>query len=200
MGKVPLMEQEHFWHLAKATLLAAAATLLLAFQQVRHAFHERREAFVAFQRKKHEIQKKGKQTKIVDKIGTNPDEGTFVVAFFHPRCTDGGGGERVLWKAIQALGELKEDKPLTRRTKTSAEVKNDPSRNVARNVAVVVYTIDEPSANYERGVLEKVRDRFGITLPASLSVHFVHLHEVKDLLGKCVHLFMGFVLLRLLAN
>ena len=28
------------------------------------------------------------------------------IAFFHPFCSSGGGGERVLWKAIQALDEL----------------------------------------------------------------------------------------------
>jgi hypothetical protein len=29
-----------------------------------------------------------------------------LIAFFHPHCSAGGGGERVLWKAIQALGEI----------------------------------------------------------------------------------------------
>lgn len=31
------------------------------------------------------------------------------IAFFHPYCSSGGGGERVLWKAIQALDELHEE-------------------------------------------------------------------------------------------
>lgn len=29
-----------------------------------------------------------------------------IVAFFHPNCSDGGGGERVLWSAIAVLGKL----------------------------------------------------------------------------------------------
>jgi hypothetical protein len=32
-----------------------------------------------------------------------------LLAFFHPHCSAGGGGERVLWKAIQALGEIYND-------------------------------------------------------------------------------------------
>lgn len=31
------------------------------------------------------------------------DHGARVVAFFHPYCNAGGGGERVLWAAIKAL-------------------------------------------------------------------------------------------------
>lgn len=31
------------------------------------------------------------------------------IAFFHPYCSSGGGGERVLWKAIQALDEIHEE-------------------------------------------------------------------------------------------
>ena len=34
-------------------------------------------------------------------FGDKPDDGTFLVGFFK------GGGERMLWKSIQALGELK---------------------------------------------------------------------------------------------
>ena len=54
-----------------------------------------------------------------------------VVAFFHPYCSAGGGGERVLWKAVQVLGDLNEQGlPLN----------------------VVIYTIDEPRASYREGV------------------------------------------------
>ena len=31
------------------------------------------------------------------------------IAFFHPHCSAGGGGERVLWKAIEALAELNDE-------------------------------------------------------------------------------------------
>lgn len=53
-----------------------------------------------------------------------------VVAFFHPFCSAGGGGERVLWKAIQVLGDL-HDKGLP--------------------LEVVIYTIDAPKESYKKG-------------------------------------------------
>jgi alpha-1,2-mannosyltransferase len=31
------------------------------------------------------------------------DKIPFIIGFFHPYCTSGGGGERVLWTAIKAL-------------------------------------------------------------------------------------------------
>jgi ALG11 mannosyltransferase N-terminus len=54
-----------------------------------------------------------------------------VIAFFHPYCSSGGGGERVLWKAIQVLGDLVEKRGL--------------------NLYFVIYTIDAPSPNYKKG-------------------------------------------------
>lgn len=37
-------------------------------------------------------------------------EGSCVVGFFHPFCSGGGGGERLLWRAVHALSQLsKED-------------------------------------------------------------------------------------------
>lgn len=53
-----------------------------------------------------------------------------VIAFFHPHCASGGGGERVLWKAIQAIGELCRD---------------------GLNIAAVVYTSDDYSSSYRQG-------------------------------------------------
>lgn len=199
-------------HIIKATLLAGVATLLLIFQQTRHSFHETREAFVAYQRKRNHDKppaaaktKKGKKTKKTSVAKTNDDnnedDGTFVVAFFHPHCASGGGGERVLWKSIQALGELKEGKLMNRRTKTTKREnsltadlagvlnnKDDVRLGNCKNMSVVVYTVDAPSENYDKEVMEKVRERFSIVIPSSLYVHFVHLHEVKYLLSKCLHL------------
>jgi alpha-1,2-mannosyltransferase len=57
-------------------------------------------------------------------------KGRAVVAFFHPHCSAGGGGERVLWKAIQVLGELHEQ---------------------GFPLIVVIYTTDEPKASYRKG-------------------------------------------------
>ena len=52
------------------------------------------------------------------------------IAFFHPFCASGGGGERVLWKAVEALGELNDRGLLLK---------------------VIIYTIDPPHDDYLRG-------------------------------------------------
>jgi hypothetical protein len=56
-----------------------------------------------------------------------------VVAFFHPHCSAGGGGERVLWKAVEALGDMRDDAGLP--------------------ISVVIYTIDTPHENYKEGTI-----------------------------------------------
>jgi hypothetical protein len=58
--------------------------------------------------------------------GVDNDVGTFVVGFFHPRCSSGGGGERVLWKSIQALGELREGKLATKRRRGARMTATSP--------------------------------------------------------------------------
>lgn len=60
-----------------------------------------------------------------------------VAAFFHPYCNDGGGGERVLWIAVQALTE--HDKKLE----------------------IVIYTGDRVAKDE---ILAKAQARFGITV------------------------------------
>jgi ALG11 mannosyltransferase N-terminus len=47
------------------------------------------------------------------------------LAFFHPFCSSGGGGERVLWKMIEALERFEYD--------------------------LVIYTVDAPSDHYVKG-------------------------------------------------
>jgi ALG11 mannosyltransferase N-terminus len=54
-----------------------------------------------------------------------------VIAFFHPYCSGGGGGERVLWKMIEVLGDIV-----------------DRGRVLHQ---VVVYTVDAPSLAYKEG-------------------------------------------------
>lgn len=83
-----------------------------------------------------------------------PDEGTFTIAFFHPYCSSGGGGERVLWKTVEALGQLKEEALLrngARRHKSVKSVMSEEVRANCKNLAVVIYTVDEPSESYSRG-------------------------------------------------
>lgn len=53
-----------------------------------------------------------------------------------------------------------------------------------RNLAVVIYTVDEGTPEYDSEVLKKVKERFSIDIPPSLSINFVHLHEFKYLLGE----------------
>ena len=192
------------WHIVKATLLAGIATLLLIFQQTRHTFYETRKLFITYKQQRNKsdkaaaiVKKRAKKSYTARDVHVNEDDGTFIIGFFHPHCSAGGGGERVLWKAIQALGEMKEGKMMNkqqRRTKTSkkestgisiTDIDDDILAN-CKNISVVIYTIDVPTKNYDKEVLEKVRDRFSIIIPSSLSIHFVHLHEVKYLLGELV--------------
>jgi ALG11 mannosyltransferase N-terminus len=54
-----------------------------------------------------------------------------ILAFFHPHCAAAGGGERVLWAILQALGEIdQQGLPIQK---------------------VVIYTIDPPSQTYKNG-------------------------------------------------
>ena len=53
-----------------------------------------------------------------------------IIAFFHPHCAAGGGGERVLWAILQALGEIHQQ---------------------GLALKVVIYTIDPPSPTYQKG-------------------------------------------------
>lgn len=70
------------------------------------------------------------------------------VAFFHPYCNAGGGGERVLWCAIQAL-----------QSKYSL-------------IKVHVYTGDTDASPEE--ILQKAKERFNLTLS---NVEFIYLHR-----------------------
>ncbi|MFH4982238.1 hypothetical protein AB6A40_008947 [Gnathostoma spinigerum] len=75
-----------------------------------------------------------------------------VVAFFHPYCNAGGGGERVLWSAINAMHE------------------SDTARKYFRRY--IVFTGDRdvrPSAFFK-----KAKERFNIDLDASI-VEFIYL-------------------------
>ena len=73
---------------------------------------------------------------------------TGVVAFFHPYCNDGGGGERVLWCAVQAL--LDQDK----------------------KILIVIYTGDRVSKDK---ILSKAKERFGFAVDGR-RIRFVPLY------------------------
>lgn len=73
------------------------------------------------------------------------------VAFFHPYCNAGGGGERVLWHAIEAL------------------------QHKYTLLKIVVYTGDTDASPED--IHQKVRQRFNIKLQEP--VEFVYLHKRK---------------------
>ncbi|XP_061698457.1 GDP-Man:Man(3)GlcNAc(2)-PP-Dol alpha-1,2-mannosyltransferase isoform X2 [Syngnathoides biaculeatus] len=70
------------------------------------------------------------------------------VAFFHPYCNAGGGGERVLWCALRAL------------------------MHRYRHVSFVVYTGDQGVTSAQ--ILERARQRFDIKLPRPVNFVFLH--------------------------
>lgn len=72
-----------------------------------------------------------------------------IVAFFHPYCNAGGGGERVLWRAVQQIAAL------------------------SKHADVVVYTGDEASA---AEILSLAESRFGLRI-APQTVRFVRLRS-----------------------
>lgn len=81
---------------------------------------------------------------------TNEKERVVIIGFFHPYCNAGGGGERVLWKAVEAIQEE------------------------YSNVISVVYTGDVGSNKEE--ILSKVSTRFDITLQLD-RIEFVYLRK-----------------------
>ena len=78
------------------------------------------------------------------------------VAFFHPNCASGGGGERVLWTAIQVLSEIVQS---------------------GLPIRVVIYTADPPREGYTNDLLIHVQSRFSISISTSLPLQIVHLRD-----------------------
>ena len=101
-----------------------------------------------------------------------------VVAFFHPYCNSGGGGERVLWVAVSAL-------------LTDGTFKNGP-----RKVRVIIYTGDVDFSPDQ--ILANVETRFGITFSNedAKRISFVyiklrtlleaHWYPVATMLWQCI--------------
>ncbi|CAF3251225.1 unnamed protein product [Rotaria socialis] len=81
----------------------------------------------------------------------NERQSRLSVAFFHPYCNDGGGGERVLWTAIESI--LK-------------KYKND--------IQIIIYTGDT-DATPEK-ILDRVKERFDMNIKSyESSITFVYL-------------------------
>ena len=84
---------------------------------------------------------------------TNDRQCRLSVAFFHPYCNDGGGGERVLWAAIESI--LKKHK---------------------KDIQIIVYTGDTDSTPDE--ILQRVKQRFDMNMQAyKPSITFIYLRS-----------------------
>lgn len=83
------------------------------------------------------------------RVSSKAEGGSFTVAFFHPYCNAGGGGERVLWGAVRAL------------------------QTRYPGLKIVVYTGDLDASPED--ILGRVRSRLDINLPQP--VEFVYLHR-----------------------
>ena len=101
-----------------------------------------------------------------------------IVAFFHPHCSGGGGGERVLWKALQVLGDMAEQQQSSSSSSSDKQQQQQPPL-IQR---VMVYTIDPPTPHYARTVLQHAQTRFAIAISDKLKIQFVHLDAYKHLL------------------
>lgn len=84
---------------------------------------------------------------------TKNQQSRLSVAFFHPYCNDGGGGERVLWTAIESI--LK-------------KYKND--------IQIIVYTGDRDATPTE--ILNRVKQRFDMNMQVyEPSITFIYLRS-----------------------
>lgn len=105
------------------------------------------------------------------------------IAFFHPHCSGGGGGERVLWKAIESISNLnvelrgeadhdddhdngKEKREGCKKSSSSSSCSG--KKKEKKLLHVVVYTSDSKSDEYQRGMF----------------VHAFHLVFLYDDIGK----------------
>ncbi|CAN0343896.1 unnamed protein product [Ectocarpus fasciculatus] len=82
--------------------------------------------------------------------------GATMVGFFHPFCAGGGGGERVLWRAVHTLSRL--------------------SNDLGTPLHVLIYTGDVDIKPED--ILSRVARQFDISVdPAALPVSFVYLRR-----------------------
>ena len=89
------------------------------------------------------------------------------VAFYHPFCNSGGGGERVLWKFIHALGH---------------DLHSLPTPHSPPRLEVVIYTCETASAS---DIFKNVGTKFQLSVPPShlLPIRFVRVPSGRALLS-----------------
>ena len=110
------------------------------------------------------------------KVQAGQDSDCVSVAFFHPYCNAGGGGERVLWCAVRAVQTRY---PAAR---SSQKVSSRPIFGVSYALVlfmhpsrIVVYTGDTDAA--PDMILAKARDRFNMSIPDT-NLTFIYLHRL----------------------
>lgn len=102
---------------------------------------------------------------------------TLTIGFFHPYCNAGGGGERVLWCALQAMAnyyQIQQQKIL-KNNKNKNTNNNDNTTEPFPYLQVVIYTGDIDAT--PAAILQKVKERFNITLPVSFDLSFVKIRS-----------------------
>ena len=118
-----------------------------------------------------------------------------VVAFFHPYCTGGGGGERVLWKMIQVLGDQLMIPTPTSIPSSAVTKRHDNDSKQQQPVlsfhpTIIIYTIDAPTATYVQGMYAGSLVRSSVSLSHNTSscsliatmfmlLSFQHMHSLK---------------------
>lgn len=81
----------------------------------------------------------------------NISSNTKLLAFYHPFCASGGGGERVLWKMLHTMNELNQKKRM--------------------NVSVVIYAAESNKTGED--ILKDACNRFGIEVGKSMPIQFI---------------------------
>ncbi len=110
------------------------------------------------------------------------------VGFFHPYCDGMGGGERVLWCAVQALqktlGHEENDECEGATSIEAAEAEEAARRKRRANpIPILIYTSHENAAKKDE-ILAAVQRKFGIKILSS-AVQFVGLSSVKLCEASC---------------
>lgn len=100
-----------------------------------------------------------------------PSGSKTIIAFFHPYCNGGGGGERVLWCAITALAK----------------------QSYVSSIKIIIYCGDKP--NLETGIQDAKADamkRFGLSIPENLEIELVYV-EGRYLLEANTYVYILFI-------
>ncbi len=110
---------------------------------------------------------------------------TCTIAFFHPHCSGGGGGERVLWKAVESISDLNEellgDDNDDGRGDVDGRKGHAEHPGKQKQLQVVIYTSDAKSMNYKRG--ETIFGKFDEDVPFIILYYFGFLSQITAIIS-----------------